>query len=552
MKFDSSRNSKSLLCAWIIVAVFFCVCVIFPLVCVLTSAKIADYRTVFTQPVWHSAMGNTFVQCICSSVLSVIVGYVFAYAVVKAKIPFRRFFSFVPLIHLMTPPFVGGLSFILLLGRQGFITYQLLGLNVSLYGFWGLLIAQSLCFFPMAYLICLQSLLAINPNLEQAARSLGAGNFKIFATITFPLTFPGILSSFLFVAVNVLSDFGNPLIVAGRFRVLAVEIYTQLTGWLNAGSSAVLGIVLIVPSVILFTVQNRLLKKNMPKISGIGGKNAFAGQGITKLSGGTGLYDYSDKAKVSDVLIFLLVLFISGCVLAQFVAIVAGSFQKIWGVNTAFTVQHFSAVKRYSRSLFNSVFFALTAAALSTLIAGISSYIVHRTDSRLKNFFDVISQLPSSIPGSLLGLAISIAAGKLNFRFAPVLILIAMSVAFMPFSYRIISQSYAQISLTLDDSSRSLGANQITTLFKVIVPVSANGIFSGFIYDFIRGVGTLSAVIFLVSFNTPLTSIDIVNLAEQGDWGKSCALAVILTFITFLILGLGYGIVKVRERKILL
>ena len=163
----------------------------------------------------------------------------------------------------------------------------------------------------------------------------------------------------LFVAVNVLSDFGNPLIVAGRFRVLAVEIYTQLTGWLNAGSSAVLGIVLIVPSVILFTVQNRLLKKNMPKISGIGGKNAFAGQGITKLSGGTGLYDYSDKAKVSDVLIFLLVLFISGCVLAQFVAIIAGSFQKIWGVNTAFTVQHFSAVKRYSRSLFNSVFFIL-------------------------------------------------------------------------------------------------------------------------------------------------------------------------------------------------
>ena len=75
--------------------------------------------------------------------------------------------------------------------------------------------------------------------------------------------------------MNVLSDFGNPLIVAGRFRVLAVEIYTQLTGWLNAGSSAVLGIVLIVPSVILFTVQNRLLKKNMPKISGIGGKNAI-------------------------------------------------------------------------------------------------------------------------------------------------------------------------------------------------------------------------------------------------------------------------------------
>ena len=270
MKFDSSRNSKSLLCAWIIVAVFFCVCVIFPLVCVLTSAKIADYRTVFTQPVWHSAMGNTFVQCICSSVLSVIVGYVFAYAVVKAEIPGKKFFSLVPIIHLITPPFVGGLAFILLFGKQGFITHTILGLDVSLYGFWGLLVAQVLSFFPMAFLICSQVLRGINTNIEQSARSLGAGEFRIFLTVTLPLSWPGILSSFLFIAVSVLSDFGNPLIVGGRFRVLAVEIYTQLTGWLNIGTSAVLGIVLVIPSVILFLLQNRISKKLEVKTATVG------------------------------------------------------------------------------------------------------------------------------------------------------------------------------------------------------------------------------------------------------------------------------------------
>ena len=85
----------------------------------------------------------------------------------------------------------------------------------------------------MAYLICAQTLRGINTNFEKAARSMGAGELKIFFTVTLPLSFPGILSSFLFIAVSVLSDFGNPLIVGGRFRVLAVEIYTQLTGWLN-------------------------------------------------------------------------------------------------------------------------------------------------------------------------------------------------------------------------------------------------------------------------------------------------------------------------------
>ena len=129
------------------------------------------------------------------------------------------------------------------------------------------------------------------------------------------------------------------------------------------------------------------------------------------------------------------------------------------------------------------------------------------------------------------------------------LIVVAMTVAFMPFAYRVISNTYGQIKYTLDDAARSLGANQLFTLFTVIAPVSKGGIFSGFIYDFIRGVGTLSAVIFLVSFKTPLASIELINLAEQGNWGSSCALALCLTLITFLILGSGLFINMMISKK---
>ena len=89
-----------------------------------------------------------------------------------------------------------------------------------------------------------------------------------------------------------------------------------------------------------------------------------------------------------------------------------------------------------------------------------------------------------------------------------------------------------------------MGANQIFLLFSVLVPVAKNGVFSGFVYDFIRGAGTLSAVIFLVSFNTPLASIKIINLAEQGDWGKSAAFSLVLTLITFAILGIALALVS--------
>ena len=518
-------GGRPFVASWFAVVIFFAVCVLVPLLFVVCAPRLGDVVSVLTSERWHSAMRNTAIACVCSTVLSVACGYIYAYAVVRGDIFCRRFFSVVPVAHLVTPPFVGGLAFILLVGRQGFITHTLLGLDVSLYGFWGLLLAQTLCFFPIAYLMCVQTLRGINPSLEQAARGMGASGAKIFCSITLPLSFPGILSALLFIAVSVLSDFGNPMIVGGRFRVLAVEIYTQLTGWLNAGTSAVLGLVLVIPSIALFVVQNNLLKANTAKIATIGGKSLGAPQKKPSL--------------VMRVVLTAFCALISLAIMAQLAAIVAGAFQKLWGVNTAFTLDHLRGLSKYVAELRNSVVFALVSALLSALIASLTAYITHRTSLPLRRSLDVVAQLPSAIPGTLFGLAIALAANRLHFRASQVLIVIAMTVGFLPFSYRIMSSTYAQLKTTLDDGARSLGADRFRVLATILLPLSTGGMFSAFIYAFVRGVGTLSAVIFLVSFKTPLASVRILNLAEQGDWGKSAALALLLTVVTFMILGVG-------------
>lgn len=214
------------------------------------------------------------------------------------------------------------------------------------------------------------------------------------------------------------------------------------------------------------------------------------------------------------------------------------------------TLSHMKSVLsgRYSQALKNSAVFALVSAALSTVIAAFTSYAVHRTNVPLRKTLDTFAQLPSAIPGTLLGLSILTASEKIHLNNSPFLIVLAMTTAFLPFSYRIITQTYSLLRPTLDDGARSLGANQIRTFSSIIVPLSAGGIFSGFLYAFIRGAGTLSAVIFLVSFNTPLASISIVNLAEQGDWGKSASLALVLTVLTFSILAVGTGLTKTKSR----
>ena len=525
MRHHVRGGGGSLVALWAAVVIFFAVCVLVPLCFVALAPRCADVVSVLTSSRWHTAMRNTALVCVCSTVLSVAVGYVYAYAVVRGGIFCGRFFSVVPVAHLVTPPFVGGLAFILLFGRQGFVTHTLLGLDVSLYGFWGLLLAQTLCFFPIAYLICVQTLRGISAGVEQAARGMGAGRARIFWTITLPLSFPGILGALLFIAVSVLSDFGNPMIVGGRFRVLAVEIYTQLTGWLNAGTSAVLGLVLVVPSVVLFVLQNHVLKANAAKMATVGGK----GHGVPR----------ETAPAATRVCLTAFCALVSLAVVAQFAAITAGAFQKLWGVHTAFTLDHVRALTKYLHELRNSVAFALMSAVCSTLIASLTAYMTHRTALPLRRSLDVVAQLPSAIPGSLFGLAIALAANRLHFRVSQVLIVIAMTVGFLPFSYRIMSSAYAQFRTTLDDGARSLGADRLHVFGTVLLPLAAGGLFSSFVYTFVRGVGTLSAVIFLVSFKTPLASVRILNLAEQGDWGKSAALALLLTVVTFMTLGVG-------------
>ncbi len=514
---------------------FFGVFILLPVFFVFTTIRPSEVKELFDTSSLFTVIRNTALICLCSTVLSVTVGYIYAYAVIRGNLPFKNFFALLPLVHMITPPFVGGLSFILLFGRQGFITKTLLGMDLSLYGFSGLLLSQTLCFFPVAYLICLQAVEGINPSIEQAAVSMGAGRWKVFKTVTLPLSSAGISSALLFIAVSVLSDFGNPLIAGGRFKVLSVEIYTQLTGWLNTGKSAFLGLLLLLPSLFLFILQNTLYRKNAFRFATIGGKaSSFSGRTVSR---------------TAHIVLTAFCTFIVLLIIAQLLSLIAGSFQQLWGLDTTFTLKHLKAALSYKQELLNSLFFALAASLISVFIASLTAFITHRTDFPLKRGLNSVCQLPSAIPGTLFGLSLAYTSKLLHIRCSAFLIIMTMAVSYLPFSYRICSSAYARLKTTLDDAALSLGAGYFKVFLTVTAPLSTGALFSAFVYNFVRGAGTLSAVIFLVSFNTNLASVKILNLAEQGDWGKAAALALVLTFITFIIVGTGKFCGKCLERE---
>ena len=118
----------------------------------------------------------------------------------------------------------------------------LLGLETSIYGWHGLWLAQTLSFFPVAYLVLRGAFMAADTSLEQAARGLGAGRWQVLRSVTLPLVTPALLAAALFISIGVLGDFGNPMLVGGRFQVLATAVYTHSRAG-RAGTSAAWGLI---------------------------------------------------------------------------------------------------------------------------------------------------------------------------------------------------------------------------------------------------------------------------------------------------------------------
>ncbi len=164
------------------------------------------------------------------------------------------------LVPTVSPPFALALSTILLFGRNGLITAKLLGMTFPLgrndiYGLDGLVFVQIITFFGVGYLIVRAMLERLDPSMEEAAHSLGAGKFHIFRTVTLPLLVPGLAASFLLLFVESLADLGNPLFIAGNFTVLSAQIFLAVAGEYDYQKASSLALVLLIPTLLVFLLS---------------------------------------------------------------------------------------------------------------------------------------------------------------------------------------------------------------------------------------------------------------------------------------------------------
>lgn len=496
---------------------------------------------------------NSFAQAALVGVLSTLLGLAFALVSTRTRLPFRRLLSLMSILPVITPPFVIGMALILLFGRAGIVNTALsdwfdLPRSRWLYGMPGLTIAQLLAFTPISTLVLVGVLNGVSPSLEEASSTLRSGSWRTFRMVTWPLIRPGLANAFLIAFIESLADFGNPIMLAGNFRVLSVAVYFAVVGAAqDQGQAAVLAIVLLGFSLGAFLLQRAWTgRRSYVTVTGKGdaGLPAVLPAGLRVLC-------------LCAVLPWVVL------TAACYAIILLGGFVKAIGTDntptleyflTAFSIAHGAFGWQFTGSAWDSLLTTLEVSLLAMpLTAGLgilTAYLLSRQRFAGRTLFEFMTMLSFAIPGTVIGISYILAFNvpPIELTGTGLILIIAFVFRNMPVGIRAGLANLSQIDPSLDEASATLGARSGATLRRVVLPLMRPAIATAMVYSFVRAITSVSAVIFLVSGEYSLATVYIARRAEFGEYGLAiCYAAVLIAIMVVALLGIQ---ALVGERRI--
>ncbi|MEM9133181.1 MAG: iron ABC transporter permease [Actinomycetota bacterium] len=484
----------------------------------------AEWERLFGASRTIGTIRNTIWLGVLVGIVGTIAGLIMALVQVRTRFRFKRTLHLIALIPVISPPFAVGMSVITLFGRSGLITKGLFDVRYDIFGLDGLLISLGVSFMPIAYLNFVGMLRAFDGSLEEAATDLGAGLIHRLRTVVLPLLAPGIASSFLLIFVSAIADLGNPVLLGGGYDVLSSRIYLAVIGEFNNDKAAVLAVMLLVPSLLVFSAQYFWLRKR---------------EYITVTGKPVGDPKPFEQRRVTWPLQLLAVLMAAFVVLI-YGYILVGAFTEVWNINFSPTLDNMRFVLRGAgrEAVYDTVLLALLATPISSLAGLVIAFVITQRDFRGKGLLDFASVLGVAIPGTIIGVGLLLAYNapllgglipKLSGTAA--ILVLAFTVRSLPGVVRVAVGALNQLSGSLEEASISLGATPAQTFRKVILPLIRPAMFSSLVWSFARSMTSLSPIIFLGTPQWRIMTARILNEADQGRFSNAAAYSVVLVSV---------------------
>jgi iron(III) transport system permease protein len=490
-----------------------------------TGFSLVQFERLLAQPMVARATSNTLLIGFISATLATLVGTLVAYTLTLTDVPGKGWLRILTLLPLVSPPFAVSFAFILLFGRRGLITYDLLHITeYNIYGPHGVVLVQLVSDIPLTILILSAVFASISRDLEEAAEDLGGKPFYILRTVTFPLVTPAILTAALLSFIASISDFGNPMLIGGGFQMLAPQAFIQMIELFDLQLGAALSMLLIVPALIAFMLQHWITNRRSYVTVTSGARTGH----IRQLPGWIKWPLYG------------LVLFLAAFNILLYGSIFVGAMVNAWGFDYTPTLRNLTGLVGSFDMLRNSLIVSVGAGIVGGLIGLLIAWLVARQQFPGRRELDFAATVMYAVPGTVIGIGYIIAFNAAPYFWTGTFFIIIMAYAYrrLPVGLRTGIAAQKQIDPTLEEASLDLGASRFRTFTKITFPLLNRAFFAGVIYIFIHSMTDLSSAVFLNSGRTQLFTVRMFRVMTTGTPSQAAAFAALLIVIILLALGL--------------
>lgn len=481
---------------------------------------LANYLSYFQTPALFASVNNSFTIALVSTLIAVTLAFVYAYALTRSAIPGKGLLRGIALIPLLAPSLLPAIALVYLFGKQGLLKGLLFG--ETIYGPIGIVIGEVFWTFPHALIILVAALSMADARLYEAAESLGASRLRVFLSVTLPGARYGLVSAFFVVFVLVITDFGVPKVIGGQTNLLATDIYKQVVGQQNFSMGAVVGMILLLPALFAFIAERIVQRKQ-----------------VTLISARAVPYCPQPNPRF-DFIMLLLAGGIATAILVLIGVAAYASFVKLWPYDLSLTLKNyqFDLMDGGGWSAYgNSLTMAGWTAVVGTIIIFSGAYLVEKTRGApwLRGIVQAMAFVPLAVPGLVLGLAyiffFNAPGNPLGFLYHGMAILVISTIVhFYTVSHLTAVTALKHLDPEFEAVSASLKVPFYTTFWRVTVPVSLPAILDISIYLFVNAMTTVSAVVFLYSFDTQLASVAVLNMDDAGDTAPAAAMAMMIVY----------------------
>lgn len=503
--------------------VYLAVTVLLPIIVLFSKIRGSSIADVFKSAQFFPMLKNSLVTTVVATVISVVLAFALAYALNRSNIRLKAMWVILFSMPMLLPSISHGTGVVLLFGDNGLIT-NLLGWNIHIYGYTGIIMGSVLYSFPVAFLLFYDSFQYEDFTIYESSSVLGFSKWRQFVKITLPSMKGTIVSACISVFTMIFTDYGVALITGGTQMTLPVYMYREVIGLMNFSSGAVVGVVLLAPAVVAFLLDLR--KSN------------------TGVSASTVTKNYQvEKNKTRDILLYV------GFSLAVFllclpiVAFACQGFVKQYPIDKTFSFAH---VRRLfsdglGAPLVVSIAIALLTSLFGTLLSYFAAYITARSGKKISNkAMHFISLLSLAIPGVVLGLSFVLTFKSLPIYSTIFILVIVNIVHFFSSPYLLAYNSLSKFNSNLEDVAATLGISKMRLLISVYVPSTMLTIVEMYAYYFVNAMITISAVSFLVNFRTTTLSLMIPQLESQSFMEGTAIVSLMILAINLAVKGLAF------------